>query len=247
MKILDYHLNNNFPQVCTLVIKSERFYFNYSIPSYEVSIKFNDSRHVAQSSLFNISYEIKLHDTCGNIFSKTMKLNEIFRKTGIPSGDYFMEIIPRFETAFCKDQQCPVFVNQNGIFENEVKCEDCKKMVKFIQIKNKDNKNFQCFKEIDKSFEDFTDEMFFMKFSIEHEYNSVIAKNNQSITVPVLFDSNQLCNRKLIVVFPQEKLNFFIIFSIGSLISLAILSIILLIILLFGYGKLFFYSKVEYF
>jgi hypothetical protein len=220
------------------MIKSERLFFNHSIPSYELSIKFNDSKHVAQSSLFNISYEIRLHDTCGNRFNKIIKLNEIFRKTGIPSGDYFLEIIPKVETIFCKDQ-CPVFVNKNGLFENEVQCEDCRKMIKFIQIKNnKDNKNFQCFKEVDKSFEVFADEMFFMKFSIEHEENSVIAKSNQTITVPLLLDSNQLCSRKLIIIFPEDRFNFFIIFSIGSFISLTVLSIVFSIILLFGYGKL---------
>ena len=181
--------------------------------------------------MFNISYEIKLHDTCGNIFSKTIKLNEIFRKTGIPSGDYFMEIIPRIETAFCKDQQCPVFVNQNGIFENEVKCEDCKKMVKFIQIK--DNFEFQM-----KIFETFevkaNDEILLVDSSLLNQ--TLLLNENIRIIIPSILKSNQLCNNTLEYFCPKEtKYSFFIIIFLLSVIIL--LSIALLY---FGCSK---YSK----
>ena len=221
--------------MCASVIKSESYYFNYSIPSYELNIKFNDSKHVVQSSLLNISYEINVHDTCGNKYSKTIKLNEIFRKTGIPSGNYFIEVIPRIETTYCK-HKCLVFDHQ----ENKVLCEDCKKTVKFVEIKNLNNKNFRCYKEIDKSFEIYADETFFMKLLIEHEESSLIAKQNQSIVVPVLLDTNQLCNKKLVVVYQEEKLSFFIVFFTTMLISLVLFSAILSIVLLFGYSKNFF-------
>jgi len=195
-------------------------FFNYSIPSYELSIKFNDSKHVAQSSLLNISYEIRLHDTCGNRFNKIMKLNEIFRKTGIPSGDYFLEIIPKVETIFCKDQ-CPVFVNKNGLFENEVQCEDCRKMIKFIQIKNNKD-NFEEY--IDKTFAIQThDNVLFIETSALNQ--TILLNHNATIIFPSGLNP-KICNKTLVFVCPKQAnlLLFTIIFiSIIIILPMAIL------------------------
>ena len=230
-------MNTIFPQLCVLIVKSEAYFFNYSIPSYELSIKFNDSKQIGQSSLFDLSYEISLYDTCGNKYNKLMKLNEIFKKTGIPSGDYFIEIIPKLASSYCLNQ-CPVFISERGHLTNEVQCEDCKKIIKYIQIKNSDQKNFICFNEFDNTVDlKYTDEFRLMQFSIEHKDSSLIVTANQSIRIPSILDTNQLCSRKLVVVWPKEKINFLVMFLIATFISISLISMFLLILLLFGYSN----------
>ena len=238
-------MNTIFPQLCVLIVKSEAYFFNYSIPSYELSIKFNDSKQIGQSSLFDLSYEISLYDTCGNKYNRLVKLNELFKKTGIPNGDYFIEIIPKVNSSYCLNQ-CPVFISKRGHLTNEVQCEDCKKIIKYIQIKNSDEKNFICFNEFDNIVDlNYIDEFRLMKFLIEHNDSSLIVTANQSILIPSILDTNQLCNRKLIVVLPKEKVNILRVFLIAIIVSITFISMLLLILLLFGYSNIFYFIFVH--
>ena len=191
-KNLDYHLNENFPQVCVSSVESEECFFNKSIPSYSLNLWFDDFNHVAQTSLFNISYEINLYDTCGNKYNETIKLNEIFRKTDLPSGNYFIEIIPRLETTYCKDQ-CPVFVSKNGQFENEILCEECKKIVQLIQIKKINH--LECHRELHSRLE-FSNNA---EFLIESFVSNKTLIFNQNVKFIAPMDSHQICNKMLAI------------------------------------------------
>ncbi len=173
-----------------------------------------------------------MYDTCGNKYDEIIEPNGIFIvKTLLPMGHYFIEVVPKFESSYCKDQ-CPVFTSKYGELGG-IQCEKCKKIVKYIEI-NSIERGFICYNQLDGVDGDNTG-MFLMKYAIEHVNSSIIVGGNIRIQIPSPLNVSQLCNKTIMTVITKREKTFQ--YLIVFVVFVVVFVMVLFIIDYFGYSK----------
>ena len=148
-----YRMNDYWPNMCMMLQKDQRYKCSSDSPVYQLKLRLNDQHLVAQTTFFNLSYEVNLYYICVNesvthmtvdddnycrgrlISKKLIRPDEVITYSMLHYGQFAIEIIPKIQSSQCENM-CPI-LGVTGIFNEEnvkLKCEECQKMLHFFEI-----------------------------------------------------------------------------------------------------------------
>lgn len=218
--------------------------FEDSTSVYELIIKFNNSMLIAKSTLFDVTYGLRLYKLCylkqsNESNSESYTNNEIIANVTIKNlndikyfhflsnGHYAIELIPYVTSNQCVFK-CPYI---NNIAKNkEILCENCKKLINYIKIdENTANTSvMQCMDlhehYVDLKIEKYLSTLNHTQYMFNAKNRTFIVDEEFSVNIPTVFiEDYKTCKKKSLISVPKNS-------SFNSMHIM--LTIVLLVILL---------------